>query len=166
MVSAHPGMSLKQANETYPHPADGFDIVIVSFGGNNPPPTKAIARSYMNRMLTQIGSGKQVAWITVLPASDPELQVARARMESWQKDYLPTKGVTVLDGRTLASGIRRADGLHLTSGGYRVFAARVADAIALSGGISWKVSVGAGVLVGLLAAALKRSGLLRQRQEW
>lgn len=151
-VSAHPGMSLKTAYETQGRAAAGYDVVILSFGGNNPPPSKTMARTFMDRLLAQIGPNREVAWITVLPAADQALQVGRGRMETWQKEYLPTKGVSVLDGRALASGIRRADGLHLTAGGYRIFAQKVARAIAaLSAGVPWW-PVGLGLILGIGAA--------------
>lgn len=165
-VSAHPGMSLKTAYQTLPNEANGHDVVIVSFGGNNPPPNKTVARAYMDAFLAQVSPGREVAWITVLPAEDAALQVARGRMETWQKEYLPGKGVKVLDGRTLASGIRRADGLHLTSGGYTVFANRVARAVSLSDGVPVLVSIGIGAVLGTAAAYLNRSGLLRTRARW
>jgi hypothetical protein len=148
-VSAHPGLSLKQAYLQHPRVSAGYDVVIVSFGGNNPPPTQEIANRYMNALLAQFGD-REVAWITVLPAEDPTIQVARGRMERWQKTFLPGKGVVVLDGRKLADGIRRADGLHLTSAGYRVFAQRVARAIALSETSAPSI-VPLGITLGLIA---------------
>jgi lysophospholipase L1-like esterase len=151
-VSAHPGLSLKLAYERFPTASAGYDVVLVSFGGNNPPSTRTTAVTYMDRLLAQLGD-REVLWISVLPAADPALQVGRAKMERWQKEYLPTRGVVVLDGRALASGIRRADGLHLTSAGYRVFAGRVAEAVQRAGGVIAPLAVAAvGAIIGAAIA--------------
>ena len=134
-------MSLKSAQETLPNAADGYDVVIVSFGGNNPPSTRERAVFYMNGLLSRMG-GKEVAWMTVLPVADASLQ----------KEHLPTKGVLVLDGRALASGIRRPDGLHLSSGGYALLADRLVVAIdRASKKVPWIPIVG-GILAGIIAA--------------
>lgn len=150
-VSAHVGMSLKTAQETLQNVANGYDVVIVSFGGNNPPATKERAVFYMNGLLSRMG-GKEVAWMTVLPVADAALQVARGKMERWQKEHLPTKGVLVLDGRALASGIRRPDGLHLSSGGYSILAGRLIGAVdRASRKIPWVPIIG-GLIAGIVAA--------------
>lgn len=150
-TSTHVGMSLKSAQETLPNAADGYDVVIVSFGGNNPPSTRERAVFYMNGLLSRMG-GKEVAWMTVLPVADASLQVGRTKMERWQKEHLPTKGVLVLDGRALASGIRRPDGLHLSSGGYALLADRLVVAIdRASKKVPWIPIVG-GILAGIIAA--------------
>lgn len=154
-TSAHPGMSLKTAYTTLPRATAGYDVVIVSFGGNNPPRTKAMAISYMRRLLDQM-QGKVVFWLTVLPAEDDALQVGRGRMERWQKEYLPTRGVHVLDGRALADGLRRADGLHLTTTSYQTLATRIAISMATVGnGLPW-TSILLGALGGIALAMFLR----------
>lgn len=154
-TSAHPGMSLKTAYTTLPRATAGYDVVIVSFGGNNPPPTKALAISYMRRLLDQM-QGKVVLWLTVLPAEDAALQVGRGRMERWQKEYLPTKGVHVLNGRALADGLRRPDGLHLAPSSYEVLATRIATSLATIGtGLPW-TSILLGALGGIALAVFLR----------
>lgn len=149
-VSAHRGMSLKTAYTTLPNETEGYDFVVLSFGGNNPPPNKSVAIAQMDRMLSEIGN-KTIFWISVLPAEDRELQVGRGRMETWQKEYLPTRSVHVIDGRALTSDLPRSDGLHLFGSSYTTFAARVFSAIQSAANFPWKPVI-FGAIVGIVTA--------------
>lgn len=150
-VSAHPGMSLKAAYETLPaNIANGHDVVIVSFGGNNPPTEYSRAVTQMSGLLHLL-IGRRVFWLTVLPSTDPDLQPARGQMAAWQKRYLPTKGVTVLDGNSLTDGLPRRDGLHLTPNGYTALATRIVSAIVRTGGRLVGVVAGAAVIGAAIA---------------
>lgn len=149
-VSAHRGMSLKTAYTTLPNETEGYDFVVLSFGGNNPPPNKSVAIAQMDRMLSEIGN-KTIFWISVLPAEDRELQVGRGRMETWQKEYLPTRSVHVIDGRALTSDLPRSDGLHLAGSSYTTFAVRVFSAMKSATNFPWKPVI-FGAIVGIVTA--------------
>jgi len=154
-VSANPGVSLKTASETLQGTTSGYEVVLVSFGGNNPPSTAARAFAYMQALLAPM-QGKTVYWLTVLPAEDAVLQVGRARMAAWQKRYLPSHGVTVLDGDALSAGLTRRDGLHLTSGGYARLADRIARKMTAAATPLWPWLVLGGLVIGAGAYALTR----------
>lgn len=143
--STHTGMSLAQAASL---PAVGdADIVLVSFGGNNPPSTYAAAVSQMDALLAKLSG--QVYWMTVLPSSDPTLQPARARMAQWQKRYLPTRGVIVIDGEAAAAGLPRGNDPHLTAAGYTALAGRLLAALrATPARVPWFLAAVAGVVLG------------------
>lgn len=142
--STHTGMSLAQAASLTPADAD---ITIVSFGGNNPPATYATAVSQMDALLAKLSG--QVYWMTVLPSSDPALQPARARMAAWQKRYLPTRGVIVIDGEATAAGLPRGNDPHLTASGYTALAGRLLAALrATPARAPWLLAIAAGAVIG------------------
>jgi len=159
-ASTHTGMSLRTAYTTLPDETTGYDMVILSFGGNNPPSNRNSAIEYMDGLLAQM-EGKEVFWISVLPVTDQERQVSRGKMETWQKEHLPSKGVRVLDGRKLTEGIRRPDGLHLSVAGYRLFAQRLFDSVILAGGFPWQALL-VGVSLGTAAAVIRKSASRRR----
>jgi hypothetical protein len=158
--SVHTGMSLAQGATLGVQSAD---IAIVSFGGNNPPVTYSRATAQMDALLALL-PGARVYWMTVLPSTNPELQPNRARMALWQKRHLPTKGVGVIDGARLASGLPRAGDPHLTASGYASLAGRLLTALQrtatpLSG---WFLPVLAGAAIGIgVAYSRTRNRALR-----
>jgi hypothetical protein len=101
--------------------------------------------------------GARVYWLTVLPSRNPDLEPARAQMARWQKEYLPTKGVGVLDGERLAAGLPRAGDPHLTAAGYSTLAGRLLAAVQAPRW-GWLLPVVAGVAIGAgLALSRRRS---------
>jgi hypothetical protein len=151
--STHTGMSLAQAASL--PPSEDADITFVSFGGNNPPATYATAVSQMDALLSKLRG--QVYWMTVLPSSDPALQPARARMAAWQKRYLPTRGVIVIDGEATAAGLPRGNDPHLTASGYTALAGRLLAALrATPARAPWLLAIGVGTAIGVGVALARR----------
>jgi len=156
--STHVGMSLLQGATLAPPPARA-DLVIVSFGGNNPPTTYARATQEMDRLLTLL-QGARVYWMTVLPSVNPAIEPARAQMAAWQKQYLPSKGVGILDGEQLAAGLPRGIDPHLTGSGYTTLSQRIYAAL---GGTATPLSGWVGPVIGGLALGAGLAFLVSQR---
>lgn len=124
---AQPGLPVRGALERLPPPS-GYDLAIISLGGNNPPITYEAAATAMSHVLGGVAAG-HVAWVTVLPSSDPTQEVDRARMRSFQEQYLPSVGVTTIDGQAVLRGLAKRDSVHLTAQSYITAAERVAGMV-------------------------------------
>lgn len=148
IVQVHPGLRLSSMPSEEP-PRDA-DVAIVSGGGNVPPRNSDDAKRQMNALLAVLP--RDVAWVTVVPSTDPSLEEDRSRMRSFQKEHLPSRGVLVIDSPDLVSGLPRRDSVHLTATGYESFATRLAGS--LSTMVRSAVSVGSFVAAGIVSGAI------------
>lgn len=154
IVQVHQGFTLAQMpSDLPPHRAD---VAIVSGGGNVPPRTAEAARSQMDALLALLP--REVAWVTVVPSTDPSLEEGRSRMRSFQKYYLPSKGVSVIDSPRLVSGLPRRDEVHLTASGYESFATRLAGSLSTMArsSIAPGSFIAAGIVSGAILAVILR----------
>ncbi len=150
------GLPLRGALERLP-PPHGFDLTFVSLGGNNPPRTTTEARNALSRVAFALGPAP-IVWVTVLPSSDPELEVGRSFMRQIQRTYLPQKGVITVSGPTLVAGLRYRDHVHLEPRSYQDAAERL-----LSSVITTRLPLVGTVLVGVIAGAAFAAWCRRHR---
>lgn len=148
IVQVHQGLRLADM-PSQERPADA-DVAIVSGGGNVPPRTIEAATSQMDALLAVLP--REVAWVTVVPSTDPDLEEGRRRMRSFQKSHLPSRGVTVIDSPALVSGLPRRDEVHLTASGYESFATRLAGSLSTMARSS--VAVGSFLAAGIVSGAI------------
>jgi hypothetical protein len=144
VVQVRAGLSMRDAAVLMP-PLRA-DVAIVSLGGNAPTADRTQALAQMQMMLALFP--RRVAWLTVLPSTDPDLEVGRTRMRNWQKEALPQNGVMLLDTSELIQGLPRRDSVHLTSHGYATLATRVAEAVT-----AWGHRLGLALALGLLGGS-------------
>ena len=152
IVQVQQGLKLSEMpSEQRPRRAD---VAIVSGGGNLPPRTIEAASSQMDALLSLLP--REVAWISVVPSTDPELEQGRSRMRSFQKEHLPSKGVTVIDSPDLVSGLPMRDSVHFTREGYQSFASRVAGALStmVQSSAPFGSILATGVAAGVILAVL------------
>lgn len=109
-------------------------LLIVAAGGND---TSSSTASWGELLTIARRAGVAVVWVGPPAAVHNEvLDARRADISAAQRRFFATKtGVRWISGRETASGLPRADEVHLTPAGYAVWGRRLAGSIAGSGGL-------------------------------
>jgi lysophospholipase L1-like esterase len=97
-------------------------VLIVVLGGNDDPRDRDAYVDLLRSFVASIPPGVQVIWVGPMYAASREIEERHATAREWQRQILPSLGVTWIDSRPWSQVGHAPDGVHFTQQAYAAIA--------------------------------------------